>query len=131
MRATISLEFSSFFQISQPTSASQLSLWEAHKHFIRGIFIAQESKWKKQQSEQFMTLLNQIRSVETLHKCSPMRSTFVESQTFHEKLGTLLSSKIKAELTKLTTHYEWGNKPGKNSGQGSLEDSALVACAPY
>lgn len=56
----IAEELTSYFMINTQGETSPMMTWEAHKAFIRGIFIRHGSRLKRQRAEKITSLLKKI-----------------------------------------------------------------------
>lgn len=63
-------ELKLFFDSNRGSVSNPLSLWEAHKSYIKGILIKQGHRIKKASNAQFTALLEKIHCLEVKHKQS-------------------------------------------------------------
>lgn len=72
---------SDYFQINSSSTDYAFLLWNAHKAYIRGIFIQLGARIKKQRQQKITTLITEIELLEAHNKNNPTPSTSAKLPT--------------------------------------------------
>ena len=107
------LEF--YFQINDTKDAPKDIVWEAHKAYMRGIFISKGTQRKKERIKDKIRLMTEVHQLEQKHKNTQdiLINNLLEVK--REELKDLLEQEIKQEMKRcIKEKYIESNKVGKN-----------------
>ncbi|CAH2306738.1 endonuclease, partial, partial [Pelobates cultripes] len=94
--------------------ASPISVWEAHKSVIRGIFIRFASQKRKATMIEMTDLYQKITSLESQHKRSQLTGVYGELMEHRRKLKDLITRKHLRSLQRTKGfYYAHANKGGR------------------
>lgn len=103
-----------FWKIKDLLTTSLLTQWEAHKCVIRGGFIANLARQKKERQSRIKSLIDQIHRPEITHKRTVVLSTLNKLTNARTTLSGELSMKTKRQyILRHKIYYEQGNKSRK------------------
>lgn len=92
-----------------------MTIWEAHKPFIRGILIKHGSRIKRHRETQVNKLLKNIHDKEAIHKRTLTLDTLSQLTALREQLKPLTLNYAKRQILRCRTHYyDQGDKCGKS-----------------
>lgn len=113
-RNVISKHLREFFSINDSSVQDQFALWNAHKAYIRGIFIQLGARAKRQQQQHIKELTDKIFLLESCNKQKPSHPISQQLTQLCYDLRLLLLENFERASKKLKmTYYATGNKAGK------------------
>lgn len=105
---------SNYFQIISSSTDNAFLLWNAHKAYIRGIFIQLGAINKKQRQQKITTLITEIELLEAHNKNNPTPSTNAKLPTLRHDLRLILLHAFEHQEKKTKmSFYSTTNKAGK------------------
>lgn len=103
-----------FFTINEPSVQNHFTLWNAHKAFIRGIFIQLGARARRQRQKKLQNITDEIFCLETKNK---QQSSPLVSKRLHQlrnDLRLLLLEDFEKKTKRLKmNYYAHGNRAGK------------------
>lgn len=109
------MELSQYFPTNNNPEISTLTVWEAHKPVIRGIFTKHGSRLEKAREFQSRKLLDEIHTLETAHKNLADDTSLTELTLLRERFKLLSLHTAKKQLQKCRKHFYFhGDKNGKS-----------------
>lgn len=82
-----------------------VTVWEAHKPVIRGVFIKHGARLKREREKQAQTLLREIHLLEMDHKSSKDPGVLSALTTLREQYKSTALFRVKGQLQKYRKHY--------------------------
>lgn len=102
-----------YFKINMPGEITEVTVWEAHKAYIRGILMMVGSKRKKRLIKEKKVLLKEIQELEQQHKISG-EGEVLRLQRRREEMRVLIEHETRQMYNLVKKdRYINGNKPGK------------------
>lgn len=106
-------KLSLYFLENDEGDTDPLTICQAHKSFIRRMFIRHGSRLKRRRAKQIATLLSDIHALEVAHKRTLALSTLAELNAQRDQPKHLILHKSRAALAKCNWFfYEHNNKCG-------------------
>ena len=105
-----------YFQENDKEGITGATLWDAHKAYIRGIFIAEGAKKSKMRRSKLKTLKEEIYRLEQEHKLQGQKRETLRKLTLtRDEYKALAGQETKNFIDRVERErYVWGNKPSKN-----------------
>lgn len=111
--ANVTQELTNFFAGNTTGDCDDLTIWEAHKAFIRDVFIKHGAWVKKLRLPGIQALVLSIHELEQKHKTFFQAETLAELTRQRDELRSLTLHKSRAVLARCRkTYYEHGDKCG-------------------
>lgn len=102
-----------YFPLNSTEHMAPTTLWEAHKVVVRGTFIQEASRLKKERTTQILACINKVRTLETAHKASLAANLLPDLTTARLELASLSMAATKYQFKRCKRlYYEHGNKCG-------------------